>query len=150
VTVYDAATGEKRAEMQEGMGRLFTPRSMVFSPDGSRLAILGTASPYVESLTTTVHDLATGKLICRLEGNTSPVTHLAFSPDGKRIATATALPPNKAGEVKLWDASTGRELLSLPALGGVGLRLWFSPDGQRLTLQHQYLETTWDATPRKK
>jgi serine/threonine protein kinase/WD40 repeat protein len=149
VTVFDAATGKKRAELKEGMGRLFTPRNIVFSPDGSRLAALGTASPYLESLTTTIHDLTTGKLVCRLEGNRSPVTHLAFSPDGKRIATAMGNPGEK-GEVKLWDATTGRELLSLSRTGAVAAGLAFSTDGHRLTLRQSGVETTWDATPRKK
>jgi serine/threonine protein kinase/WD40 repeat protein len=146
VTVWDMATGEKGAELQ-GLGPSFPPRNMVFSPDGARLAGLGAASPFVESLTTTVHDLATGKLICRLEGNTSPVTHLAFSPDGKRLATCTSDQGDRS-EVKLWDAATGRELLSLPTTGGAADRLSFSPDGNHLTLSH-IGETTWNATPRE-
>jgi serine/threonine protein kinase/WD40 repeat protein len=148
VTIWDAATGQKRAELHEGLERILAPRNMVFSPDGLRLAVVGSSSPYLESLITTVHDITSGKLVCRLEGNTSPVASVAFSPDGKRIATESGGKDEK-WEVKLWDAATGRELLSLPAGGGLAGRLSFSPDGHHLLLQSADGESlTWDAAPR--
>lgn len=54
---------------------------------------------------------------------------MAFSPDGKRLATGG----HDDRAVKLWDTATGRELLSLEGLhrGGV-IHVAFSPDGQRL------------------
>jgi WD40 repeat protein len=45
---------------------------------------------------------------------------VAFSPDGKRLASGS----------KVWDAQTGKELLALQ--GGGGGSLFFSPDGKRL------------------
>ena len=95
-----------------------------------------------------------GKLLHRLEGHFQPRSSFIFSPDGKRIAAVTSTGHN--GEVKVWDAATGRALLSLKAEGEgnpLGTRLWFGPDGHRLKLQYsqgqvsldQLRTWTWDA-----
>src|SRR5207237_1322341 len=114
---------------------------------GTRLAVvaLGGNPP-------TVHDVATGELVCSLNGLSGQEQVVAFSPDGKRIATATlGRGPDVAAEVKLWEAATGRELLTLQSLQAVRLgHLRFSPDGYRLIIEDGATkrETTWEATPR--
>jgi len=53
---------------------------------------------------------------------------LAFSPDGRWLATA--MYPDKA--IKVWDARTGKEVASLPCLVDAADWVAFSPDGRRL------------------
>ena len=69
---------------------------------------------------------------------------VAYSPDGKRLATASG-PANADWSVmKLWDAQTGKELLSFNA-GGC-LCVAFSPDGKRLASPWgQKVVKEWDA-----
>lgn len=51
---------------------------------------------------------------------------LAFSPDGRTLVSGS-----DAGEVKLWDVLTRRELFSLPGPRSVSCAV-FSPDGSHL------------------
>jgi serine/threonine protein kinase len=64
-----------------------------------------------------------------LRGHTAEVNGVAFSPDGKRLASAAATPRSREGEVKVWDAQTGQTLLTFQ---GPGWGVVFSPDSKRL------------------
>jgi WD40 repeat protein len=57
-------------------------------------------------------DVASGGLLTTLHGHRGPVGGLAFSPDGRALATGGS-DPNGTGEVRLWQvpASAGRRLL---------------------------------------
>lgn len=61
-----------------------------------------------------------------LAGHTSGVLCVAFRPDGKRIASGGC---DKT--IKVWDAQTGEEVLSIQDTGEV-MSVWFSPDGQHI------------------
>jgi WD40 repeat protein len=67
-----------------------------------------------------------------LRGHSDPVFVLAFSPDGKRLATCGG-----EGTVKVWDPATGQELLSLPVRARFNkspVALAFSGDGRWLAV----------------
>jgi WD40 repeat protein/serine/threonine protein kinase len=105
--------------------------SVSWSPDGTRLA---TASG---DGTAKVWDAAGGLESLTLRGHTGPITYqgwnptlvssVAWSPDGRRLATG-----GHDGVAKIWDATDGQEQVSVERLGG---EVWFvcwSPDGNRL------------------
>jgi WD40 repeat protein/serine/threonine protein kinase len=94
--------------------------SVVFSPDGTRLA---TAS---EDGTVKVWDAANGRVIRNLEGHKGFVVNVAFSPDGKQLASASF-----DRTVKLWDVASGRNIRDLDRANSVG-SVAFSPDGTQL------------------
>jgi WD40 repeat protein len=72
-------------------------------------------------------DLVTGQARPPLLGHRGRITQVAFSPDGRTLASGSF-----DGEVKLWSALTGQELLSLDQHRGPIGALVFSPDGRML------------------
>ena len=76
-----------------------------------------------------------------LDAHKGDFTRLAFSPDSKRIASASS---DKT--LKLWDAETGREILDFKEqLWGLKV-LAFSPDGNRIVcLYGGGVVKIWDA-----
>jgi WD40 repeat protein len=147
IRVCDAVTGEVVLSRKWPEGGISTP---TFSRDGMMLAVLVGARG--ASGTVKLLDVPTGKELHSLDGHRfNGVLSLAFSPDGRRLASAAYSPADAEAEVKLWDVSGGRELLTLPAKGRG--RLAFSADGHRLSYVSGVGESrdagvkVWDATP---
>jgi putative hemolysin len=72
-----------------------------------------------------------------LKGHTSEVLSVCFSPDGKRILTGGGVMPRRLnppvpGEVKVWDAKKGTEILALKGHTDRVSSVCFSPDGKRI------------------
>jgi WD40 repeat protein/tetratricopeptide (TPR) repeat protein len=106
---------------------------LCFSPDGRRLAGIGSDN------TARVWDVTRGQPVLVLRGHTGEITSVAFSPDGGHLATASSSgadveDPDESGEVKVWDASTGRESFSFNGYKGGALCLAYSRDGKRLAV----------------
>jgi WD40 repeat protein/serine/threonine protein kinase len=129
--LWDAATGEERAELQpsdRGMNWVFC---VAFSPDGKLLASgdrWGTVKLW---------DVSARKLRLTLEGHTQAVLALAFTPDGRTLAVG-----GEEKTVKLWDVTTGQERMTLKGFKDSVRSLAFAPDSSLLAAG------SWDGTVR--
>ncbi|HMK87774.1 MAG TPA: protein kinase, partial [Steroidobacteraceae bacterium] len=76
-----------------------------------------------------------------LSGHTDVVESAAFSPDGRRIVSAS-----DDGTARVWSALTGRELMRLSGHAGHVVSATFSPDGRRIvTTSVDKTVRVWDA-----
>src|SRR6202008_4063769 len=76
-----------------------------------------------------------------LRGHSSGVDGVAFSPDGKRLATASW-----DHTAKVWDVESGKELLALRGHSSGVYGVAFRPDGKRLaTASSDHTAKVWDA-----
>ena len=74
--------------------------------------------------TAVVEGAPTDKIIA---GHADPVLAVAYSPDGKRLASAA-----NDGTTRVWDANTGQPVAELTGEGPTVLSLAYSPDGRHI------------------
>jgi len=77
--------------------------------------------------TAAIWDIESGKKLQTFEGHTRTVRQAIFSPDGKKIVTAS-----QDNTAKIWDAESGKELQTLEGHTSFVNYVAFSPDGKRI------------------
>jgi outer membrane protein OmpA-like peptidoglycan-associated protein len=147
IRVWHRASGwtERRILGPKGPGREGEILDMALSPDGTVLAVGGIFAPVGADFQEALHagitmgairlyDFVSGTMIGVLKGHTSPVTALAFSPDGKLLASISL-----DLSIRLWDLHQRRTLQvwgeheQVASINqGTSARIAFSLDGQRL------------------
>jgi dipeptidyl aminopeptidase/acylaminoacyl peptidase len=163
VWLWDLATGERVAKFQHSNNAV---QAAAFSPDGKLLAagaegvVLvweiatrrqtarlagtwvqfspdGTLLAAESGNTVRLWDVATWRDVAALKEGKAEVFRLAFSPEGRLLATGAA-----DGTLQLWDVAQKRQVAGSRGHASIVLSVAFSPDGRRLA------SGGWDGTVR--
>jgi WD40 repeat protein len=98
--------------------------ALAFSPDSKSLASGGWDDMV------RIWDPSTGQQIRRLDAHQSNVSAIAFSSDGKRLATRGGLD----GVVRVWDPATGKEIQRWEGFSRRSAALAITPDNQNVVI----------------
>ena len=119
------------AKARLGKGSIY---DIQYSPDGTRLAVAGGIGIWL-------YDTATHQEMALLMGHTITVFSVAFSPDGKTLASGSY-----DNTVRLWDAKTGQHKATLTGHTNWIRSVAFNPDGDTLASgSHDGTVRLWDA-----
>ncbi|HUG92102.1 MAG TPA: protein kinase [Planctomycetaceae bacterium] len=142
ITLWDARMGKELERLQSHVGAW---DQLAFSPDGKLLAHTNGPEGYGPDAAVTLWNLET-KTPSVIE-RTGEVRCVAFSPDGKYLATAPE--HRRQPGVTLWNVATRQEVVTLEAVTPV-LSVAFAPDGKSLAACHGWLQTgglrVWDVS----
>ncbi len=116
VEVWDYPSRQRLLILPENFDTWFYPQGFAFSPDGKYIVkVQGDGG------TSTVWDATTGQKLYELS-NTSYFYSFAFTPDGKYILAASA-----DGTAQMWDAASGKLMLTLNGHRGALFQVSVSP-----------------------
>jgi WD40 repeat protein/serine/threonine protein kinase/tetratricopeptide (TPR) repeat protein len=104
--------------------------ALTFSPDGKHLAV-ACRTPLEDrdkmEWLVYVLSVASRAVVCTLRGHANAIWDVAFSPDGKRLVSASA-----DASARVWDVQTGKELVCFRGHNQQVNYATFSPDGKRI------------------
>jgi WD40 repeat protein len=131
---WGVGTGLEQVAFEAVPGKVY---QLACSPDGALLAgvqVLRSGDPKQTGFARRVAlwDTSSGRLLRCWDVSTGLLDCLAFSPDGRRLATAGHQVPVQVWEVQVWEVATGRKLAGWDCPHGWVHQLAFTPDGRRL------------------
>jgi WD40 repeat protein len=156
VKIWDGRTGQEVFSLAHSSGDAIPQQGwegavvgVAFHPDGNRLASVGFDE------TVKVWDLTTHRVIYPFQGQPhpvggnpeppSPMRGVAFSPDGRFLALASA-----DQTIHVWDLTTGSKAFTLLGHTAWVYSVVFSPDGKRLaSASEDQSVRVWDLTTRQ-
>ena len=100
---------------------------VAFSPDGGTLATADFTSTRASPRAVQFWDVAGHRQTARITGGAADSDSIAYSPDGRTVATGSY-----DGTVRLWDVSSRAAVAELKGHTGPVARVAFSPDGRTL------------------
>ncbi len=149
ILIWDTKTGSLERTLPKGTDTVYALR---YSPDG-RLLASGHGFPPLEEVdhmrgrgVVRVWDAATGEVLRTLRGHTQNVMGVAFSPDGRMLASVSGssltVPQtaSKPGELLLWNSATGERTRKLIGHGGPLTGVSYHPNGKLIAT------SSWDRT----
>ena len=122
IWLFDAQTYQRRLIFRGSAGFDYRPGIVLFSPDGDMLTVVGRGTKEIQ-----LFRPSDAELILTLKGSQDETSCIAFSPDGKTLASG-----NDGKTILLWDLDTGNLFNTLKGHTDKVSSIAFSPDGKTL------------------
>jgi WD40 repeat protein len=119
IIIWDAESGREERALQGHEGVV---RTLAFSPNGAALASGSTMDVAIR-----IWDTRSGRQIRSF--GAAGVDSLSYSPDGRRIASGSM-----DNAIRVWEAETGAELLTLEGHSSWVRAVAYSPDGRHIAM----------------
>lgn len=131
LTLWEVSSGREKRRL---LPPRIWPTGFLFSPDGKLIAGGGREGDDKKPThPINIWDAQTGALLRKLKGyETGVVRALAFSPDGRLLASIEGLNYKSENAIKLWDTGTGAEVRVLAGHERNVSTVAFSADGKLL------------------
>lgn len=145
--MWNVATGKTSGKLALADTNHCMVSAIAFHPDGKRLAFGGGSHDAAFKVLTPevqLWDIAAGQRTRAFTGHTGHVLTVAFSPDGKLLASG-----GNDTTVRLWDVATGQSLAKLTGHTKAVYCVKFSPDGKTLVSGGDETIRLWDVATGK-
>ena len=151
IQIWCPRTGALLRTLSAGTGTIY---ALSYSPDGRLLASGDGFPPFEEPYhmrgqgVVRICDAATGQVLHALRGHTQNVMGVAFSPDGRTLASVSGswltVPQtaSKPGELLLWNTATGERVRNVTGHSGPLTGVSYHPGGNLIAT------SSWDRTIR--
>ena len=153
VCIWDNETGTLLRRPIHGIPMT---HNVAISPDGRLVAVGPAPSTFGQAPNPPDHlvdpiriwEVSSGKEVAALFGHTAISSELAFSPDGRMLASISGGSQNRGDPgLRIWDVGTGKPLRHLKTGPGGGLRIAYLPDGRSIvTAGMDGLALVWDVS----
>ena len=137
VKIWNASTGRELLSIKDPAAAAFN--SVSFSPNGKTIATAAHNTAETDK-TVKLWEVATGDMIRAFQGHTESTYCVAFSSDGRRLASC-----GRDKTIRILDVSTGQTLLSIKGDNENLAQLAFTPDGRRIAGTAGRDVKLWDA-----
>ena len=142
ITLWELPAGTKLASYPCEQASNLDPATGFAATSDLHLAAYGARTGQLR-----VIDLRTGKELWHAQASKQFITALAFSPDGKTLASAAGFGES---DIRLWDVASGKEIGRLEGHQSWVGALVFWPDGMKLaSASADQTIRTWDLASRK-
>lgn len=137
VILWDSTTGEQRARFpgHEWKGERYAIRKLAFSRDGAAFASIESTGVDEGVFQLRIVRVSRPSVLATLRGRGEIIKCLAFSADGKTLASGGVVWTEGSGNegmLRLWDVESGAERASFRTAGRQILSVAYSPDGRIL------------------
>jgi WD40 repeat protein len=130
IRIWDVHTGEPLRVLRPpiGPGTFGYLFAAALSPDGQTLAVGGyrALTPLYDHRVMLI-SLADGRMLHSLKGHAYAIYGLAFSPDGKQLASAS-----HDSTLRIWNVETGQSIHTLKGHTNIVHGVAWSPDGKKI------------------